>query len=136
MNEYVDLTVRPSQLVPNLAVVAGLTWIGVFYWQVVPGITLLLLSPCLGLCLYQMVISPVYGLRIGPREWMVLSGRKNHAIPQGDIAYLRIAAQRGLSHATLILRDGREVALPLALSSDPLRLVREAIDRGVPVRLH
>lgn len=135
MEEYVDVTMRPAQVVPGLVSVTGLLWLGVFLWHVAPPVTLVVLGPALAACFFPVVTAPVYGVRLAAERWTVLQGKTDHFIDVAEIAYLAVEATRKARHASVVLKDGREVDIPVTATSEPIRLIQEAIRRNIPVRL-
>jgi hypothetical protein len=50
------------------------------------------------------------------------------------IAYLRVEDRAARPEAVIVLDDGSEVEMPQLALPDPLVLIREATNRGIPVR--
>lgn len=89
-----------------------------------------LLLPCLGICLVQIALRPVYGIRMSPALLEVFDGFREEALPLAQIAYLRINGRE----ARIVLRNGAEVVLPPRALPNPLALIGEMTARGIPVR--
>jgi hypothetical protein len=135
MTPPTEYAARPGNLGLSLITLAGLCMLGGLLWQVAAGYVILLLVPALLICGYQMVVTPTYGLRLAAESWTVLDGEHDLEIPAAEIAYLNIVPlSRERSQAFLVLVDGAEVPIPMALPAHPLDLIRDATARGVPVR--
>jgi hypothetical protein len=134
MDKSLTFAARPGNLGLSILAFAGLTLLAAALWPVAPGYVLLLFVPALALCFYQMVLTPIYGLRLGPRNWTVMTEDGDREIHPEQIAYLRIVETGTRASAALVLRDGTEVGIPFDLSPKPLDLIRAATERGIPVR--
>jgi len=88
------------------------------------------LLPCLGICLMQIALRPVYGIRMSPVQLEVFDGFREEALPLTQIAHLRINGH----DARIVLRNGAEVPLPPRALPNPLSLIREMTVRDIPVR--
>lgn len=89
-----------------------------------------ILLPCIGICLVQIAVRPIYGIRMSPARLEVFDGFREVALPLSQIAYLGIDGPR----ARIVMQDGAEVALPPRALPDPLTLIREVTARDIPVR--
>jgi len=125
---------RPGSLGLSMVAFAGLTLLAALLWNVASGYVLLLLIPALAVSFYQLVLTPVYGLKMDKRGWTVLDGDGDKVVAFEDIAHLRVEQRGRKSHATIVLNDGGEVSLPDDIAPDQLDLIRAATERGVPVR--
>jgi hypothetical protein len=134
MNTQLTYADRAGSLTLSLVAFTGLTCLAIFLWQVASGYVLLLLVPALAVSLYQMVLTPVYGLHLEDTRWRVMAQDGDRTIARDDIAHLRIVDYASFARATLVLTDGREVAIPFDLAPNPLELIRAATEQGIPVR--
>jgi hypothetical protein len=134
MDKIYEFLIRPGSLALSMAAFAALTLLGALVWTVAPGYVLLLLIPALALSLYQMVLTPVYGLRMDARRWTVMAHEGDCVVAAEDIAYLRLDERGAVPRATLVLRTGEEITIPFDLAPDKLDLIRAATERGMPVR--
>jgi hypothetical protein len=134
MEDYVEYAARPGQFGLSFVAIAGLSLLCAVLWHVMPGFVTLLMLPALAACLYQMVVTPVYGLRMGRSEWTILAGDQDQTITSASIAYLRVASRGAVNRATVILQNGTEIDIPVYLTQYPLALIRETTNRGIPVR--
>lgn len=125
---------RPGNLALSMVAFAGLTLLAAALWTVAAGYVLLLLIPALAISFYQMVLSPVYGLRMDAQALTVMAHEGKTSIAFRDIAHIRIDEQGATSRATIVRTDGGEVAIPFDMAPDQLALIRAATDRGIPVR--
>lgn len=132
-NRYQTLF-RPGNLALSMVAFAGLTLLAAFLWKIAAGYVLLLLIPALAISFYQLVLSPVYGLRMDTEALTVLADTGKTSIAFRDIAHIRIKEDGAASHATVVLKDGHEVAIPFDVASGQFDLIRVATDRGIPVR--
>lgn len=134
MEKVFQYATRPGSLGLSILAFAGLTLLAAMLWNVASGYVLLLFIPALALSFYQMVLSPVQGLRFDAERWTVMTDEGDREIAATDIAYLRIAERDGTARATLILTDGSEIGVPVDLAPNPLDLIQAATDHGIPVR--
>ncbi|GEM_PF-1345949 len=135
MTETFEYKTRPGSLTLSMIAFAGLTLLAAQLWASLPGVVILLLIPALLTCLWQIVVTPIYGLSVSRHGWQIINGRQDLSIPACDIAYLRMAeAITPEVGATLVMNDGSEVALPTHVLPHPMDLIREATNRGIPVR--
>ncbi|MEM7723305.1 MAG: hypothetical protein AAF376_13140 [Pseudomonadota bacterium] len=134
MTDPIEYAVRPGQMGLSFVAIAGLCLLCAVLWASMPGVVLLLLLPSVGICIYQMIVTPTYGLRMSKEEWVILNGDNDKSIPASDIAYMSITTRDGTTRAALMLHTGAEIEIPVYLTRDPLDLIREATNRGVPVR--
>ena len=89
-----------------------------------------LLLPCIGVCLMQIALRPIYGIRMSPALLEVFDGFREEALPLAQIAHLRITGH----DARIVMQSGAEVALPPRALPGPLALIREMTARDIPVR--
>jgi len=134
MEKITEFLFRPGSLGLSVLAFAGLTLLAAALWPVASGYVLLLLIPALAVSFYQMVVTPVYGLKMNARRWTVMSHDGDSVVAFEDIAHLRLDERGQRSEATLVLRDGQEVAIPYNAAPGSLDLIRAATDNGVPVR--
>jgi hypothetical protein len=132
-NRYQSLF-RPGNLALSMVAFAGLTLLAAFLWKIAAGYVLLLLIPALAISFYQMVLSPVYGLRTDAKTLTVLADTGRTTVAFSDIAHVRIDETAEKPGATLVLTNGAEVGIPSDMGSDQFDLIRIATDRGIPVR--
>ncbi|QBX99748.1 hypothetical protein E2K80_02595 [Rhodophyticola sp. CCM32] len=125
---------RPGGLVLSATAFAGLALLTAFLWHLIPGFVLLLLIPALAGCLWQMIVTPVYGLHLSRDVWYVYDGPDDHILPIKSIAHLRVCDHDGPARCTIVMTDGSHVGVPEQAMPAPLVLIREATDRGIPVR--
>lgn len=134
MTDTFEYATRPGSAGLSILSFVGLSALTVFLWQISPGYVLLLMVPALIACLWQVTRVPTYGIKMTRSSWRVLGGSDDLVIPTAQIAYLRVV-DRGLNRRIgLMLDDGTEVVLPLECLPDPFDLIREATNRGIPVR--
>lgn len=134
MDKIHESLFRPGSLALSVVAFTGLTFLAALLWSVASGYVLLILIPALAVSFYQMVLTPVYGLRMDARRWTVMGNDGDSVVAFEDIAHLRLEGRGTTSRATLVLRDGQEVPIPVDLDPDHLPLIRAATDRGIPVR--
>ncbi|GAA5067799.1 hypothetical protein N0B44_02460 [Roseibacterium beibuensis] len=134
MTDTFEYAARPGNTALSLAAFAGLSFLTVQLWAVIPGYVLLLLLPALAISLAQMIFVPNWGLRMGRSVWQLDIGRDKVSIPVGRIAYLEVADRRGQTRIAVVLETGERIAMPKQALPDPLVLIREATSRGIPVR--
>lgn len=134
MENRFDALFRPGNLALSMMAFAGLSLLGAFLWDVAPSFVLLLLIPALAISLYQMVLSPVYGLRMDDGRLTIMTEDGTRVVPFEDIAHLRIAEEGRASRSTMVLQDGEEVAIPFDMPPGQLDLIRAVTERGIPVR--
>jgi len=113
---------------PGLA--AGLIMLALAAQAKAPFWIWALLLPCLGICLLQIALRPIYGIRMSPALLEVFDGFREEALPLAQIAYLRINGR----DMRIVLRNGAEVTLPPRALPNPLALIREITARDIPVR--
>jgi hypothetical protein len=134
MEKIYEFLIRPGSLMLSVAAFAALTLLAGLVWTVAPGYVLLLMIPALAISLYQMVLTPVYGLRMDARRWTVMAHDGDCVVASEDIAHLRLDDRGAVPRAALVLRNGEEIAIPFELAPDKLDLIRAATERGIPVR--
>jgi len=134
MEKSFEYSARPGSLMLSILAFAGLTLLAALLWNVASGYVLLLFIPALLMCLYQLVVTPIYGLRVNKTHWVILDEDGDYMIPVKDIAHLRVSEQNKATEATLVLKNGTEVEIPLDLAPNPLDLIGAATERGIAVR--
>ncbi|PWK62094.1 hypothetical protein [Roseicyclus mahoneyensis] len=134
MENRFDALFRPGNLALSMMAFAGLTLLAAFLWNVAPSFVLLLLIPALAVSFYQMVLSPVYGLRMDDERLTVMTEDGTRVVPFKDVAHIRVTDQESASRVTLVLHDGAEVAIPFDMPPGQLDLIRAVTDRGIAVR--
>ncbi len=125
---------RPGGFMLSAIAFAGLSLLTAFLWHAIPGFVLLLLIPALLICLWQMVVTPIYGMRLSRDAWHIFDGPDDRSVPTKSIAHVRIKDRDGAADCTIVTNDGEEIAVPDLAVPAPMVLIREATDRGVPVR--
>ncbi len=88
------------------------------------------LLPCLGICLLQLALRPIYGIRISPSALEIYEGFGEEALPLSDIAHLRIIG----GDVRVVMTSGSERALPRRALPNAIALIREMTERGIPIR--
>lgn len=125
---------RPGSLGLSLLALAGLILLAVQLWSIMPGFVLLIFIPALLVSIVELALTPVYGLRMTETSWRIEAGTKAQDVPVDRIAYLRLRDRGTWKGAFVVLSDGSEVEMPAPALPDLLTLIREATNRGVPVR--
>lgn len=133
MTSAYTYTARPGSLGLSLFALGGLILLAIHLWEVVPGFVLLIFIPALLASIAELVLTPSYGLRMTETEWQIDAGRRAQALPTSQIAFLRLD-DRGKPRTSVVLSDGTEIEMPQIALPDPLTLIREATNRGIPVR--
>lgn len=134
MTDTFQYETRPGSASLSIISFVGLCALTVFLWQISPGYVLLLMGPSLLLCLWQVTRVPSYGIKMTRSSWSILGEGEDLVIPTAQIAYLRVVDRGANRRIGLMLDDGKEIVLPLECLPDPLDLIREATNRGIPVR--
>lgn len=134
MTDTYEYAARPGSAGLSILSFVGLGAFTAFLWQVSPGTVMLLMIPALLVCLWQVMRMPVYGIKMTKSAWHVLGGGNDFVIPTDQIAYLRFSDLGSTRRIGLMLEDGTEVVLPVEGLPDPMDLIREATNRGIPVR--
>lgn len=134
MTDTFEYATRPGSAGLSILSFVGLSALTVFLWQISPGYVLLLMVPALVMCLWQITRVPTYGIKMTRSSWCILGGTDDLMIPTAQIAYLRVVDRGAHRRIGLMLDDGTEVVLPLECLPDPYDLIREATNRGIPVR--
>lgn len=133
-NKYESLF-RTGSLGLSIMAFAGLTLLAALLWNVASGYVLLLLIPALAISFYQLILTPIYGLRMDHSRWTVMADGGDRVVPLPEIAHLRVDATGHDAKATLVLRSGDEIVIPVDNTDDGhLELIRAATERGIPVR--
>ncbi len=134
MTGYIEYASRPGSTGLSLITLGGLSGLAALVWHSAPGMVILVAMPAIAICMYQTVVTPTFGLRMGRNEWVILDGVDDKRIDAADIAYLRVIERGGVTRASVVLYSGVELEVPLGMEQDPLDLIRDATDLGVPVR--
>lgn len=134
MTETFDHAARPGTAGLSLLSFAGLGALTAMLWQISPGSVPLLLVPAAVACLWQITRMPTYGIKMTDLYWTILGGRDDIVIPTARMLYLRVVDRGAHRRVALMLDDGTEVVLPMACLPDPYDMIREATNRGIPVR--
>ncbi len=134
MTDTYEYAARPGSASLTILSFLGLGALSAFLWQVSPGNVVLLMIPALLVCLWQLARMPVYGIKMTRTNWHVLGGHNDVVIPADQIAYLRFSDVGSTRRIGLMLEDGTEVILPVEGQPNPMDLIREATNRGIPVR--
>jgi hypothetical protein len=124
---------RPGSLPLSLLALAGLILLAVHLWEVIPGFVLLVFIPALLVSIAELILTPIYGVRMSDTEWRIEAGRTAQALPTSKIAFLRVE-DRGRPRTSVVLSDGTEIEMPQVALPDPITLIREVTNRGIPVR--
>lgn len=134
MTDTFEYATQPGSAGLSILSFVGLGALTAFLWQITPGYVLLLMIPALVVCMWQVTRVPTYGIKMTRSSWSILGGEDDLVIPTAQIAYLRVVDRGTNRRIGLMLDDGTEIVLPLACLPDPLDLIREATNRGIPVR--
>jgi hypothetical protein len=94
---------RPGSLPLSLLALAGLILLAVQLWEVIPGFVLLIFIPALLVSIAELILTPIYGVRMSDTEWRIENGRTAQALPTSQH---RLPARAGSRHAA---HDGRVV---------------------------
>jgi hypothetical protein len=124
---------RPGSLPLSLFALAGLILLAVQLWDIVPGFVLLVFIPALLASIAELILTPIYGFRMSDKAWRIDAGRKAQELPTSEIAFLRVD-DRDQLRTSVVLSDGSEIEMPQIALPDPLTLIREVTNRGIPVR--
>ena len=125
---------RPGSLGLSLFALGGLILLAAHLWEIMPGYVMVVFIPALMASIAQLVVTPVYGLQISDRSWRIEADGQTRNLAARDIAYLRLQDRGARPRATVVLTGGAEVEMPASVLPDPLVLIREATERGIPVR--
>jgi hypothetical protein len=134
MDRTFQYEARPGSLTLSLVTLAGLILLAAQLWPIIPGYVLLIFIPALLVSIAQLVITPVYRLRLSDETLRIEAGTRAQDLPMQGIAYLRVEDRAARPEAVIVLDDGSEVEMPQLALPDPLVLIREATNRGIPVR--
>jgi hypothetical protein len=134
MSDTYQYAARPGSAGLSILSFVGLSALTVFLWQISPGSVLLLMIPALLVCLWQIAQMPTYGIKMTKTAWHVMGGHEDLVIPLSHIAYVRLTDAGLTRQVGIMLSDGTEVILPSEGLPDPLDMIREATERGIPVR--
>ena len=126
---------RPGNLMLSIAALGGLTLLAAVIWTIAPVFAVILLVPALLISFYQIVVSPVYGIRVTSEGWQVFSEAPDRMVPMAEIGHVQFSDKPGTPRCTLVLKDGQVLPLPdEALPADPMSVIREASARGLQIR--
>ena len=134
MTHDFEYSTRRGGRLAGAALVAGLMIVAVAMAKPLPVGVWLVLLPCMLVCIWQVSINPIYGMRLSRRVLHIFEGRKDHSFPVRDIAYLKIIESGRFTRFRLVLTDGTEAPIAAQALPDALVLIREATSRGIPVR--
>lgn len=134
MEKAIAYTERPGGLALSIATFSGIALLAALLWEVASGYVILLFIPALALCFYQLVLTPIYGVRLAGGWWTVMTEEGDFVIASQDIAHLQIVDLGGVAKATLVLSDGSKLPIPSTLPAQPFDLIQAATAYGVPVR--
>jgi hypothetical protein len=134
MDNTFEHEARPGSLALSLFALAGLILLAAQLWHIMPGFVLLIFIPALLVSIAQLVITPVYRLRMSDESLRIEAGAQARDLRMDDISYLRMNDLGRDTAAAIVLADGSEVDMPRWVLPDPLVLIREATNRGIPVR--
>lgn len=134
MTDTFQYASRPGSAGLSILGFVGLSALTVFLWQISPGYVLLLMVPALLISLWQFTRVPTYGIKMTPDTWTVHAGADDIVIPTEQIAFLRVVDRGNTPRIGVMLDDGTELVLPTDCLPDPYDLIREATNRGIPVR--
>ena len=98
-----------------------------------PGFVLLVFVPALVVSIAELILTPIYGVQMSRNEWRIEAGRKAHALPTSKISFVRVQ-EGGTPRTSVVLSDGTEIEMPQIALPDPITLIREVTNRGIPVR--
>lgn len=129
-----EYATRPGSLALSMVCFAGLVLLAAFLWQFASGLVLLLFVPALLVSFVQMVLTPIYGLRMDDTAWIITDEDGRRHIANNTIAHLKIEDRGPVARAIIVLTEGGEVEIPFDVQHNPFHLIRAATDRGVPVR--
>ena len=115
---------RPGNLALSMVAFCGLSLLASFLWELAAGYVLLLLIPALAVSLYQMILSPVRGLRVSEETLTILCDGEIVNIPVAAIDHISVAPDGAGRPPRLVLRSGEEIALPFDLTGDQRDMVR------------
>jgi hypothetical protein len=124
---------RPGSLPLSLLALAGLILLAVQLWEVIPGFVLLIFIPALLASIAELILTPIYGVRMSDTEWRIEPGAPRRPCRPASIAFLRVQ-DRGTPRTSVVLSDGSEIEMPQVALPDPITLIREVTSRGIPVR--
>lgn len=134
MDQTFEHETRPGSLPLSLFTLAGLILLAAQLWQIMPGYVLLIFIPALLVSIAQLVVTPVYRLHMSDEALRIDAGPQSRSMEMGTIAYLRLNGRGPRQEAFVVLADGSEIEMPHYALLDPLVLIREATNRGIPVR--
>ncbi len=134
MDGYIEYTSRPGHVGLTLITLGGLSVLAALFWQTAPGYVLLLLIPSILICMYQTVVTPTFGLRMGEAEWVIMDGINDMRIAASEIAYLRVVERSDAAHASVVLSNGIELDVPLDDDQLHGNLVADARAMGITVQ--
>lgn len=136
MTDTYEFATRPGNTGLSLIAFTGLGALAALLWQLAPSYVILLMIPALAVCLWQMARVPTYGIKMTDTSWHILAGRDDLVIPISQIAYVRMTERGDERRIGVMLDDGTEIQLPVESLPNPMQIIREATQRGIPVREH
>ena len=134
MTRTFHYTTRQGSLTLSLLALAGLILLAAHLWEIMPGYVMIVFIPALMASIAQLVVSPIYALQISESAWRIEADGQTRQLAARDIAYLRLRDRGARAMATIVLANGKEIEMPESVVPDPLVLIREATERGIPVR--
>ena len=134
MTDTFEFSTRPGSAALSAVTIVGLGALAALLYSIIPGYVLAFMVPALAICLWQITRVPTYGIRMTRASWFILGGYEDLEIPTSQIAYLRLVGRGAVTRMGVMLDDGTEVQLPIDCLPDPLEMIREAPNRGIPVR--
>ncbi|MEM9754861.1 MAG: hypothetical protein AAF914_02650, partial [Pseudomonadota bacterium] len=93
---------RPGSLALSIAALSGLTLLTAVIWTLAPVFAVILLIPALLVCFYQIVASPVYGIRVSKTGWEVFSDGPDRTIPYDQIGHVRFSDKPDTARCTIV----------------------------------
>ncbi len=112
------------------ALVAGLAMLALAAEFHAPLWVWALMIPCLSICLFQMAVRPLFGIRLTAHKLLIYNGLGESSVPLCLIKHLRVSQ----GSYVIVLASGQEITLPEKTLPDPLSLIRELTARDIPVR--
>lgn len=134
MTDTFEYATRPGKTGLSVIAITGLGALAALLWPLVPGYVVLLVIPALAMCLWQMTRVPTYGVKVSETSWKILGGYDDLDVPTSRISHLQVRERADLRRISLMIDDGTEIQLPVDSLPEHTNLMREAAERGIPVR--